>query len=241
MGEAIFVNAPAKDIIILAASGIIGIALADTLFFRALHLLGAGLTQIINCMYMPIMIVLSYIFLSESFSLFQFIGTGLIILAINISTWRSSDQKLSMKELLFGIFLSFISMLFMAIGVIIVKPILPKYSIIWCTEIRLISGVIFMAIITLFRKDRKEILRIFAPSKSWKYIIPGSAIGAYLAMLIWLAGIKYTQANIASAINQTNVIFVFILAAIFLKEKFTTKKVVGVLLAFSGVILVGLG
>ncbi|MBS3742553.1 MAG: EamA family transporter [Candidatus Cloacimonetes bacterium] len=52
---------------------------------------------------------------------------------------------------------------------------------------------------------------------------------------------KYTQANIASAINQTNVIFVFIFASIFLKEKFTVRKLIGVILSFTGILLVTLG
>ncbi len=36
LGKAIFINAPLQDFLLLAASGIIGIALADTLFFQAL-------------------------------------------------------------------------------------------------------------------------------------------------------------------------------------------------------------
>ncbi len=190
---------------------------------------------------MPIMIALSFLFLHESFSLMQFIGTALIILAINISTRKSTDFKSSKKDLYIGILLAFLSMLFMAIGVIMVKPILSKYPILWCTEIRLIAGAIGMAIVTMVLKDRSAILRTFKPSKNWKYLIPGAAIGAYLAMIIWLAGIKYTQANIASAINQTNVIFVFIFASIFLDEKFTLRKLLGVILAFAGVLLVTLG
>ncbi|MBS3742555.1 MAG: DMT family transporter [Candidatus Cloacimonetes bacterium] len=241
LGKALFINAPAKDFLILAASGIIGIALADTLFFQALNKMGASLTQIVNCLYMPIMIALSFLFLNETFSFMQFIGTGLIILAINISTRKSTDFQSSKKDLYIGMLLAFLSMLFMAIGVIIVKPILSEYPVLWCTEIRLISGTIGMALVAILLKDRRTIFRTFKPSKNWKYLIPGSAIGAYLAMIIWLAGIKYTQANIASAINQTNVIFVFIFASIFLKEKFTIRKLIGVILSFAGVLLVTLG
>jgi len=237
----IFIKAPLHHFLLLATSGIIGIALADTLFFRALNILGASLTQIVNCMYMPIMIVLSYFFLNETFFLLQFIGTGMIILAINISSWKSKDYSLEKKDLLLGIFLAILSMTFMAIGVILVKPILAHYPIIWCTEIRLISGSLAMWFILVFRKDKKIILQTFIPSRNWRYMLPGSVIGAYFSMLIWLAGIKFTQANIASAINQTNVIFVLILAVIFLKEKFTLKKVVGVMLAFSGVLFVTFG
>ncbi|MEA2104000.1 MAG: DMT family transporter [Candidatus Cloacimonadota bacterium] len=240
-GSTIFIDAPLKVYIILALSGIIGIAFADTFFFKVLNKLGASLTEIINCLYMPIVIVLSLIFLNESFSLLQFFGTGLIILSINISSWKSPDHKLSRKELITGILMALVSMLLTALSIVMLKPILANYPILWSVEVRLFFGVVSMAIFTLFRKDKKIIVSVFIPSRGWKYMIPAVVIGAYFAMITWIAGVKFTQANIASALNQTNVIFVFILAAIFLHEKFTYKKAAGVILAFSGVILVTIG
>jgi drug/metabolite transporter (DMT)-like permease len=52
---------------------------------------------------------------------------------------------------------------------------------------------------------------------------------------------KYTQASQASALNQTSNVFVFIFAWIFLKEKMTVQRVIGIGLAFIGVYLVTFG
>jgi drug/metabolite transporter (DMT)-like permease len=57
-------------------------------------------------------------------------------------------------------------------------------------------------------------------------------------MFVWLAGMKYTQASIASALNQTSTIFIFIFAAIFLKESINLKRTIGIILAFIGSFLV---
>jgi len=53
-----------------------------------------------------------------------------------------------------------------------------------------------------------------------------------------MAGMKYTQASIASALNQLNTIFIFILAAIFLKEKVSTAKLAAIAMAFAGAFFV---
>ena len=72
-------------------------------------------------------------------------------------------------------------------------------------------------------------------------MLPGSFLGAFLALILWIAGMKYTQASTASALNQTSSIFVFVLAAIFLKEPINRIRVIGIILAFAGVIMVCFG
>ncbi len=63
-------------------------------------------------------------------------------------------------------------------------------------------------------------------------------MGAYIAMLIWLAGLKYTTVSIASALNQTSTIFIFIFGAFLLREQVTLRRALGIVLAFAGSFLV---
>ena len=60
-------------------------------------------------------------------------------------------------------------------------------------------------------------------------------------MMLWLAGMKYTLASTSAALNQTSNIFIFIFAAIFLKEKINLQRVIAILLGVSGVFLVSFG
>lgn len=72
-------------------------------------------------------------------------------------------------------------------------------------------------------------------------MLPGSFLGAYLSMVIWMGGMKYTQASIASALNQTSNVFIFILAALLLKEPVNLIRMIAIILAFAGVVIVTLG
>jgi len=71
----------------------------------------------------------------------------------------------------------------------------------------------------------------------WRSIILASFLGSYLALLFWLAGFKYANASVASVLNETANVFIVVMAAIFLGEPLTKKKVIGVALTFSGVLI----
>ena len=58
--------------------------------------------------------------------------------------------------------------------------------------------------------------------------MPASVCGNFIALLFWVAGMKYTTASQAGILNQMSTIFIFILAAIFLKEKITVNRSIAV-------------
>jgi drug/metabolite transporter (DMT)-like permease len=57
-------------------------------------------------------------------------------------------------------------------------------------------------------------------------------------MVCWIGGLKYTKVGVATILNQSSTIYVLILAAIFLKEPFTRRKLVASLVALAGIVLV---
>ncbi|HHS50722.1 MAG TPA: hypothetical protein ENN07_06355 [candidate division Zixibacteria bacterium] len=59
--------------------------------------------------------------------------------------------------------------------------------------------------------------------------------------MLWLAGMKFTQLSTVAVLQQTSNIFVFIFAALILKEKMTPLRILGIFLAVGGAVLVSLG
>ena len=90
----------------------------------------------------------------------------------------------------------------------------------------------------LLSPRRREFLRVFKPSRSWRFSLPGALLGSYLALIFWIAGMKYTNVGIAAILNQSSTIYVLILAAVFLKERLTRRKLVASAVAIAGIVLV---
>jgi drug/metabolite transporter (DMT)-like permease len=95
-------------------------------------------------------------------------------------------------------------------------------------------------VLTLIVPRFRKAWQTLRPSRSWRIAIPAAVLGAYVAMIIWIAGMKYTQASTASILNQTSAVFVLPIAAVVLRESVTARKILAVALAVAGVALVTL-
>jgi drug/metabolite transporter (DMT)-like permease len=70
------------------------------------------------------------------------------------------------------------------------------------------------------------------------FIIMGSILGTYLSVIFWLAGFKYTSAGRAAIYNELSFILIIIMASVFLKESMTKRKLVAVVIAVIGALIV---
>ncbi|UCC80697.1 MAG: DMT family transporter [Candidatus Zixiibacteriota bacterium] len=237
----IFEGFTSDEIILLLASGALGIGVADTLFFRSLNLLGAGLSAIVDCLYSPSIIFLAFLWVGERLGILQIIGVAMIISAVLTITRADKSGFIGRRNLLLGILWGALAMFAMAVGIVMIKPLLNRSPLLPLSEIRLFGGGIILAIVLIFHPRRRKIATPHLTRRGWTYLLTSSFLGAYCALLLWLAGMKYTQASIAAALNQTSNIFIFIFAALFLKEPITRRRVIGIILGVAGAFIVTFG
>jgi drug/metabolite transporter (DMT)-like permease len=238
VGEPLFRSAPAEDYLLLLVSGALGIGIADTLFFKSLNILGAGLTAIVDCLYSPFIISLSMIWLGERLSAWQLVGTAMIISAVLAISREGKNSPSDHRTIVKGILFGTLAMATMAVGIVMIKPLLTRSPLVWATEMRLVGGLVVLLVVLCFHPSKRTIIRSIRSAQRWGYTLSGSFVGAYLAMVLWLAGMKYTQASTASALNQTSNVFIFVFAALILRERITAVRVLGIVLAVSGAALV---
>ncbi len=238
MGQALVVEASLSDYLLLFASGVIGLGVADTLFFMCLNRLGAGLTAIVDSLYSPSIIFLAMIFLAETLTGWQIVGAVLIVSAVLSVTWRRRKSPISQKDRLFGVIFGALGMIAQAVGIVMIKPLLNRSPVLWVVEHRLAGGIFVLFLAVLLHPKRREIVDSVLKTRAPGYMVSGSFLGAYLAVMLWMGGMKYTLASTASALNQTSNVFIFILAAVLLQEPINLKRLVGIALAVAGVLLV---
>jgi len=239
--EPLFLRVPRGDYLLFLASGVIGLGIGDTLFFKRLNRIDAGFSAIVAAMYSPSIITLSVIFLNERLTLTQIIGVLLIITAVLSTTRIKHGEKIGRRDLLWGILWGVLSTAATAIGVVMIKPTLEQTPLLWAIEIRLLGGLVSLAIVALFHPLGRKMFSPIFSARSWGYTVSSSFLGAYLTMFVWLAGMKFTQASIASALNQTSTIFIFLFGTLFLHEPITSRRTLAITLAVCGIFLIFFG
>ncbi|MGD8397143.1 MAG: DMT family transporter [Candidatus Eiseniibacteriota bacterium] len=228
--------------LLLVASGAIGIGISDTFFFMTLNRVGAGLQAIINTSYSPSIILLSVLFLGERLGPVQVVGVVLILGAVlSVTRMRGSGGTvaLSRRTLALGVTFGILCTTTQAVSIVMIKPLLERSPLIWANCWRMLGGVAMSVI--LLRWLPHTGLATLRDVRIWPVMIPGALLGTYVSLVFWLAGMKYTQASTASALNQTATLWTFVLAAILLREPVTWKRLLGLAGGVCGVALVTFG
>ena len=235
---------------LLILSGFVGITLADICFFTALNRLGAGMVAVVECLYLPNVLLFSFLLLNERLSTVGIIGSMLVLSAVAVGSLspeelkpeelkpsEADDETQLKRSRLSGIIAGVLAMIFLALGIVMIKDVLEQTDVFWATLVRVTSGCITLSAIVFFHPKRRQYLSEFTWSKSLLTALPASVIGNYVALLFWVAGMKYTTASRAGTLNQMSTIFIFIMAAVILKERITKQKLIAICMAVTGAYL----
>lgn len=221
--------------LVVAVSGIVGIAIADTWYLRALNLMGAARTGVTASLYSPFVILLSIGFLGESLALWQLAGFVLVLAGILLVTWRTNRMDVSMRALKLGVAYGAGAVLLMAIGVVMVKPVLEGEDFFWTVLVRLAAGTVAMLALVGVAGSGRAVWARYREPQPWGTVVLASFLGTYLSMILWLAGYRLTDASIASVLNETAAAFIVLFSWLVLKEELSRRRIFGVLLTFAGV------
>ena len=230
--------APAEDYLLLAASGVIAIAVADTLFHACLNRVGAGINAILDTLYSPFALLFAFLLLGETVGPWQFAGMALIIGGVLTTTRMAPPPGTSGRTLLAGILLGVGAMAALSFGIVLAKPALERHGVLWATAVRQLASLAVLLPAVLLHPQRRRYLAALRPSASWRFTVPGTVLGSFVALLFWIAGMKHTAVGTAAVLNQTSTIYILLFASLFLGERFTRRKAGASALALAGVVLV---
>ena len=232
---------PGRHWLAIMASGILGIAVSDTLFFACLNRLGASMTAIVDCLYAPFVMTATWLVLFQKPRLEQIGGALLVIAAVLTIAYRKSGSPLPAKRAMIGILFGAAAMAIMAVSIVLMQPVLSGASVFWVTELRMLSALVVLLAMFAWQKDRRQMLAPLWQKGSRHYAFWGALLGNLVSMTLWVGAFKFTSINSAAVLNQTNTVFVVVLASVFLKEIFTRRRLLAMILAVAGSLLVLLG
>lgn len=237
LDQPVFAGAARSDVLILMASGVIAIAISDTLFHMALNRVGAGLNAIVDSLYSPFTILWAFLMLGEKLGPSEYAGMVLIIGSVIVASRVQPPVGTSRGTLIAGMLYGVGAMATISFGIVLAKPVLTHTDVVWATTIRQIGALIALLAVALLRPDRRGQFIAFRPARCWRFTVPGTVAGSYFSLMLWIAGMKYAETGTAAILNQSSTFFILVAASLVLKERFTRRKALSALLAVSGVIL----
>jgi drug/metabolite transporter (DMT)-like permease len=225
----------AADWLSLVVSGVLGLAVADTLFLAGLRRIDASVAAVADCAYSPTVVVLSTVFLDEPLAAGLVLGGPLVVLGLLVVSHRRRDDTRTIDRTGLGLVIA--GVVTTAIGVVVAKPALDRSHLLDATTIRLASGSIALFLFELLRGKREEVLSLFRPQPAWRPALVATFFGTYVSMILWLGGMKYGTASRAALLNQMGAIFVLVLSRLS-GEVVPARRWIGAAIAVCGVAVI---
>ena len=239
VGESFFPSLSACNYLRLTVSAILGITIADTLYAAALNRLGASLQALAGVMYSPSMVAVAFLLFGEMLGRWELLGGVLVVAGVAVGMRKTEDVH-SERDLAVGIIMAVSSHLIMAFGILMVRDVIREHSVVWISAYRFLAATVVLVAVASIRLPIREVFLGFRRRDIWKIMIPMSFLGPFMGTMFWTAGFKHTTAGRAAIYNQLSTVFIIILAVLFLRERLTKRKILGVLLAVCGAILVAM-
>lgn len=227
----------ALEWIAVLGSGVLGIAIADTLYFSALNALGAGRMGVIGNLYSPMVVFLSMALLGEHLRSWQWFGFVAVSTGVLLAAWIPARWRGVTHAPIRGSLLGIASIVLMAGAIVMIKPVLEVHPLLWVTTLRMGGALLAMPLLAFAGGQLPQLLR-GSVAVPWLRLVLAAGFGQGLAMVFWLGGYKYTSASIAAILNETASVFILLLAWVWLGERPSLRALSGVGLALTGVALI---
>lgn len=231
----------------LSISGLIGIVVGDTIYFRSLQIMGPRRALMMATTGPIFAAVLGWGLLSETLAFWAIFGILMTVAGVILVV---ADRKAKVEEpglmpgsLRDGMLLGLAGAVCQAIGGVFSKMgMVNSEGVETCDAIEatfirfFISAIATLAFVVAKRK-LKEIATVAMQWKSLKLLIPATIVGSWLG--VWFSQISYQRSDVAIAQTLLATCPLFAIPIVWLSEghKITLLSIVGTLVALAGIYL----
>ena len=221
---------------LLLLSGFIGFSIGDGFLFTAFQQIGARRTMLIFSANPVLAAILGWALMGEALTIQHIIG---ILLAVSgIMLVIRGDVPAGSKAAGWqGILWATLATLGQAAGVILSKLGLATLDAVPAAQIRLIGGVVGMALILTAIKRWNRLFPILKSESGLQVLTVSIVLGPLVGMVLSMLSIKLIPAAIASILFSLMPVMILPLSAFVLKEKVNSRETLGALVTVAGVSL----
>ena len=223
------------DFVILALSGIIGISIGDTLFFRSLQDLGAKIQVLYFMLGQIVTMLLSFLFLGDVLTIGEYIGSLVLLTGIIVVTWGRQENHPNKTR---GIIGGFLSILCFSVSSIMVKIAIADIDVITATFYRMLFGTIFVMFAGFTSNKLMSWIKPLKDVKLLANFVVNVVVITLGGFLLSMYAIKNISVALASVLSTTEPVFVLIFAYLINKEKIIRRDIIGTIVTIIGLMII---
>jgi drug/metabolite transporter (DMT)-like permease len=250
LGTAIFVLGPAgmegRAVALLALSGLLGIALGDTFFFRALRGLSPLSLLVMMVLGQVLTVGAAVAFLNESLSTAAALGIPLVLGGVVLVLWSTSSGEGATTRW-DGVFYGLLAVLCMAASTVILKLVVgtdrnpgqPNFirDSIQELVVRMLAGTAGVLLVGIVTAQVKGWAAPFQQRKLAGRFVLAVAVIAFGGFWLSQVALTLTTVAVASILTATEPVFALVIGAIFYRERTPLMACIGTVITFAGVVI----
>ena len=222
----------------LSLSGIIGLSIGDTFYFRSLVILGARKGALLGSLAPVMTVAIAFVMLGERLTSMAMVGILVTLAGVSWVTTEKKDEKLDHREgsKLTGVLMGVAAAAGQALGLVLAKEGMGRlFEPMSATFIRMLSAAIALWIIAAARKEIVVTFKSLVDTRAARALLGAAFLGPTIGVWLSLVAVQNTQAGIAAAIMATYPVIIIPLTMIVHKERPTYRSVLGTIVAVIGV------
>jgi len=239
-----FINTPLMPLAYLIISGVIALAIGDTIFIKSLSYLNVSQAfPIAQCVNPVFTMFLAVSLLGESFTWVTGLGTFFVLLGIYLITSKrmapsinSASRRIRGK----GIILALIAGAVWAIAAVTLKLGVLDMDPVVAAAIRMSSATIVLLPFALSQRKRGALQLRKYGSRSLALAVTSGLIDYCIGMVFFIIAIQLIGAGKTVVLAATSPLFLLPFSVFILKEKLTRFTLTGIFAGIAGICLVAI-
>lgn len=220
----------------LGLSGLLGIAVGDTLFFAAMPLLRAQTLVLLGFFGQALTVLLAVLLLGEDLRAVQLFGVAATLVGLSIVTLDESDEAESSSSTRRGLLLGLLASLCAAGSALLAKHGLEEASATQGTFIRLLWGGLGLFLVGLVTGRLRAWLGPLTDRPTLVRCCTASLFAAFGGFYLFHLSLTKIDLVVAAPLSAAEPLFTLPLALLFLGEKSGPRGLLGTAIAAAGMV-----
>jgi drug/metabolite transporter (DMT)-like permease len=241
--------APAGQLWLIAASGVVGLTLGDTALFASVARIGTHRTLLLQTLAPIFTALIAGLWQREIPTPGQTAGAAVILLGVGVvvaprrgaapasngAVGSPARGRAATRYLAVGVGFGVLAALGQGAGVVLAKEGMQQVPFLPAAFLRLFAAAAGLVVLSATSPSIRSAIQAVRSPLVLRRAVPATIIGTYVAMILMMAGIQLAPAAVAAVLLSTSPVFGLFVDRWTVKEPITARGLLGTLIAVAGV------